>query len=182
MKLAIKKIFFPILLVGCISSTHAGDVCNMLSGIINCGEGVIDHINGNGTANINGTTVTGKTVFNGAFSANNATFSSVELKGSVNFSQCNVSKQSSIKGALFASSTKFNHGLKVYSSNVKFVNSQIVGDLHMPRTEQEEQVVVLDKHSRIKGNIIFDGLHGTVIIRGKSKVDGKIMGGELRRK
>lgn len=182
MKLAIKKIFFPILLVGCISSTHAGDVCNMLPGIINCGEGVIDHINGNGIASINGTSITGKTLFNGALSANNATFSSIDLKGSVNLTQCTVSEKSNIKGALVASSTKFNNKLTVYSDKVKFVNSHIVGDLYMPRTEQAEQVVVLDKHSTIKGNIIFDSLHGIVILQGKSKIYGEIIGGEARKK
>jgi len=179
MKLTIKEMVLSILLAGGISSAHAESVCNILPGVIDCGRGTVDRIKGNGVASINGTTITGKTVFNGAFSADNATFSSVELKGSVNFSQCTVSEQSSIKGALVASSTKFKHGITVYSNNVTFVNSQIIGDLHMPRTEQEEQVVLLDKHSRVKGNIIFDGLHGTVIIRGKSKVDGEIIGGKI---
>tara|TARA_R110002126_G_scaffold286752_1_gene438881 strand:+ start:4940 stop:5488 length:549 start_codon:yes stop_codon:yes gene_type:complete len=182
MKLTIKNIVFPMLLVGCISSTHAGDVCNILPGLIDCGRGEVEHIKGDGAANINGTTITGKTVFNGAFSAHNATFSSVELKGSVNFIHCTVSDLSSIKGSLVASSTKFNNRLTVYSNKVEFVNSQIAGDLYMPRTEQEEQVVVLDKHSRVKGNIVFDGRHGIVILREKSKVDGKIIGGEARKK
>ena len=182
MRLAIKNIFIPILLVGYISSAHADDACNILPGIISCKKGVVDHIHGNGIASINDTTITGKTLFNGSLSANNATFSSVDLNGSVKLTQCTINDQAIIKGGLIASSTKFMHGVTVHSNKVEFLDSQIIGDLHMPRTEQEEQVVVLDKHSTIKGSIIFDSLHGVVILRGKSKIDGEIIGGEARKK
>jgi len=60
------------------------------------------------------------------------------------------------------------------------MNSQIRGDLHVFRSEQGEQVILLDKDSEVSGNVIFDDNRGVVIVRGKSKVDGKIIGGKIQ--
>jgi len=166
-------------LLGSISSVTASQVCNVLPGSVDCGTGTIDQIHGNGVVNIDGTTVTGATMVNGMLSAKNANFSSLEINGSATIFNSIINNQSSIKGTLAASSTKFNNGLTIYSSLTKFTKSRVIGDLHLSHIDQNKQVIYLYDLSEVTGNIIFDDGQGIVFISGKSKIGGKVIGGKI---
>ena len=65
----------------------------------------------------------------------------------------------------------------MYSSATRLINTLVNGDIHVYHTNPAKQVVYLDNFSRVTGNIVFDDGKGEVVLRGDSKVEGKIIGG-----
>jgi len=53
----------------------------------------------------------------------------------------------------------------------------VSGSLHVPHSEPKKQIVYLDNFSEVTGDIVFDDGHGEVIVRGQSKIGGKVIGG-----
>ena len=178
MKMRFKKIVVALVLTGGISVANA-NVCNYLPGSVTCGTGVVDSVQGNGTVLLNGTTVSGTTLVDGVLNADDANFSSLEVNGSVKLTQCTINDVSIIKGSLAASSTKFHKSLKIYSDKTRFINSKVNGDLRICHTDSNKQSVYLDNFSEVTGDIIFDDGAGEVILRGKSKMGGKVVGGRV---
>ena len=177
MKKYCASILSGLALAGGIIQSAEASVCQSLPGSVVCGAGVVEQLSGNGTVTVNGTTVNGPTNVNGLLSATDASFSNLDINGSANFIQCTINGEASIKGSLNASSTKFESSLEIYSNEVRFINSKISGDLHVSHTDSRKHVVFLDNFSEVGGNIVFDDKNGEVVIRGGSKVNGQIIGG-----
>ena len=178
MKVDIKKIMATLFLTSSVAVVHAG-VCKSVPGSVTCGVGSIDNLYGNGMVSVNGTSVTGEAIVNGLLHADDASFTSLEVNGSAKLMQCTVNDSASIKGALTASSTKFEKALDVYSSETRFINSKVNQNLHLGHTDSKKQIVYLDNFSEIVGDVIFDDGHGEVVLRGKSKIGGKVIGGQV---
>lgn len=176
MQLNIKKLAVMLFLTGSIAAVNAS-VCNIVPGSVTCGHGTVDSLSGNGMVAVNGTTVSGATHVNGLLNAEDANFFSLEVNGSAKLTQCIVNDVASIKGSLTASSTKFEKTLKVYSSETRLINSKVTNNLHLGHTDFKKQVVYLDNFSEVSGDIIFDDGEGEVILRGQSKIGGKVVGG-----
>jgi hypothetical protein len=176
MKMHLKKTIAAIFLTGSVAAANA-DVCNIIPGSVTCSSGTVDSLTGNGTVTVNGTTVSGTTLVNGLLNAEDANFYSLDVNGSVKLIQCTINHTATIKGSLTASSTKFDNTLKLYSSETRFINSKVGGDLHLGHTDPKKQIVYLDNFSEIAGNVIFDDGDGEVVLRGQSKVNGKVIGG-----
>lgn len=172
----IKKLVTTLFLTGSVVA-HAS-VCNIVPGSITCGKGTVEHLSGNGMVTVNGTTVSGSTLVNGLLNAEDANFFSLDVNGSAKLTQCTINEIASIKGSLVASSTKFEKTLEVFSSETRFVNSKVNQDLHLGHTDAKKQVVYLDNFSEVSGDIIFDDGEGEVILRGQSKIGGKVIGGQ----
>lgn len=181
MKFYLKQSLVAILLIGSVSVANA-DTCNTVPGSITCGVGTVDALSGNGMVNLNGTIVTGSAIINGLLNAEDASFHSLDVNGSANLIQCTINGITEIKGSLSASSTKFQRELEVYSSSVRFINSKASGDLHIHHTDSKKQIVYLDNFSEVSGNIIFDDGEGEVVLRGQSKIGGKVIGGQMASK
>lgn len=178
MKAIVKKFVAALCFTGGVASGYAG-VCNIIPGSVTCGHGTVNNLNGNGMVTVNGTTVAGATVINGLLHAEDANFFSLEVNGSVKLVQCTINDAASIKGALTASSTKFEKMLEIYSSETRFINSKVNNNLHLAHTDSKKHIVYLDNYSEVSGDIVFDDGDGEVILRGNSKVGGKVIGGHL---
>jgi hypothetical protein len=178
MKIRFKKIVVALVLTGGISMANA-NVCNYLPGSVNCGTGTVSNLQGSGTVAANGTTVLGSTLVEGTLSADDANFNSLEVNGSVKLAQCTVNDIAIIRGSLSASSTKFEKSMKIYSDKTRFINSKVKGNLRLCHTDSNKQTVYLDNFSEVTGDIIFDDGAGEVILRGKSKIGGKVIGGQI---
>ena len=152
-------------------------ICNIVPGSVTCGHGKVDSLLGNGVVKVNGTVISGATLVNGLLNAEGANFFSLEVNESAKLTQCTVNDAASIKGSLNASSTKFEKSLEIFSSETRFINSKVSNDLHLGHTDSKKQVVYLDNISEISGDIIFDDGEGEVILRGRSKIGGKVIGG-----
>jgi len=176
MKINVKKLAATLFLTGSVAAVNAS-VCNIVPGSVTCGHGTVDSLSGNGMATVNGTTVSGATLINGLLNAEDANFFSLEVNGSVKLTQCTINDVASIKGSFTASSTKFEKTLEVFSSETRFINSKVNNDLHLGHTDSKKQVVYLDNFSEVSGDIIFDDGEGEVIVRGQSKIGGKVIGG-----
>lgn len=172
----IKKIVTAFFLTRGMAALNAG-VCNVVPGRVICGKGSIENLSGNGMVALNGTTISGTTVVDGLLNADDANFFSLKVNGSVKLMQCIVNDTASIKGSLTASSTKFEKTLNVYSNEIRFINSKVVSNLHFGSTESKKQIVYLDNFSEVVGDIIFDDGNGKVVLRGQSKIGGKVIGG-----
>lgn len=167
---------FAMLVFG--GASYAG-VCKSLPGNMNCGAGNIESLEVNGSANLNGTNIIGDTLVNGLLMAEDSNFNSVEINGNAEFIQCSINQDALIKGTLKASSSKFNASVGVYSSATRLINTLVNGDIHVYHTNPVNQVVYLDNFSRVTGNVVFDDGEGKVVLRGDSKVEGKIIGGSV---
>lgn len=176
MEINLKRTIAALFITGCVGTAHAS-ICNIVPGSVTCKSGTIPTLTGSGMVSINGTTITGGTQVNGLLNAEDANFSSLDVNGSAKLVQCTINEAATIKGSLSASSTKFGNTVDIYSSETRFINSKVSNDLHIGHTDAKKQVVYLDNFSEVLGNIIFDDGNGEVIIRGKSKIGGKVIGG-----
>lgn len=181
MNLHLKKTLVILILMGTTTITNA-DTCTSIPGSVTCGSGVVAGLMGNGMVNVDGTTINGAAVINGQLNAEGAHFVTLEVMGSANLSQCTVSDVTDIKGSLTALATDFQRNVDIYSTAVRFSKSNITGDVHVHHSDSEKQIVYLDKMSVVSGNIIFDDGDGKVIVRGHSKIKGKVIGGHVSRK
>lgn len=174
----IKKMAATLFLTGSVAVVNAS-VCNIVPGSVTCGQGTVDSLSGNGMVTVNGTIVSGATLVNGLLNAEDASFFSLEVNGSVRLTQCTINDVASVKGSLVASSTKFEKALEIFSSETRFINSKVSNNLRLGHTDSKKQVVYLDNFSEVSGDIIFDDGQGEVIVRGQSKVGGKVIGGQV---
>jgi hypothetical protein len=175
-KIKLIKMVAAFFLIGSVAAANAG-VCAIVPGSLTCGSGTVASLTGNGVITVNGTTVTGATQINGLLSAEDASFVSLDVNGGAKLVQCTITDAATIKGSLTASSTKFESTLEVYSSETRLINSTVRNNLHVGNTDSKKQVVYLDDYSEISGDIIFDDGNGEVILRGRSKIVGKVIGG-----
>ena len=128
---------------------------------------------------VSGTTIEGPAVINGMLTADDTSFSSLNINGSASLIQCTVNSFAKIKGSLKASSVKFESSLDIYSSLTRFINSKTNNNLHIHHIDTPKQEVYLENNSEVGGDIVFDDGHGKVYVSGGSKIDGNVIGGEI---
>lgn len=157
----------------------SAEVCKIEPGSVTCGTGEVDSLAGNGTVSVNGTTIIGSTNINGMLKGDDANFSSMLINGTATLTQCTINGSANIKGTITASSSVFQSDLDIYSNLSRFINSKITGDLRIHSTDQKKQIVYLDNNSEVVGNISFKSKKGGVILRGNSKIQGRVVGGEI---
>ncbi len=172
------KLSSAMMLVGAVSMANA-EVCKEAPGSVTCGKGRVKSLIGNGTVTLNGTTIEGPSIINGMLTADDASFSSLNVNGSASLMQCTINLGADIKGSLKASSAKFESSLDIYSNSSRFINSKISNNLHIHHTDHSKQEVFLENNSEVGGDVIFDDGIGKVYVSGGSKVNGKVIGGEL---
>lgn len=180
MRIHAKKSLIAIFFTAYIAAGNATEVCKLLPGSTTCEAGTVSRLTENGVVNVNGTTVTGATIINGLLSAKDASFTSLDVNGSTHLIHCTVHGDTAIKGILSASSTTFQGKLDVYSNSTRLINSKVSGDLHILHTKPKHHIIYLDNFSEVSGDIIFDDGDGEIIVRGNSKIKGKIIGGHYR--
>lgn len=178
MKINIKKLAATLFLTGSVAAVNAS-VCNIVPGSVTCGHGTVDSLSGNGMVTVNGTTISGAALVKGLLIADDANFFSLDVNGSAKLTQCTINDVASFKGSLVASSTKFEKTLEVFSNETRLVNTKVSNDLHLGHTVSKKRVVYLDNFSEVSGDIIFDDGEGEVIVRGQSKIGGKVIGGQI---
>lgn len=174
----VRNAVLALALVGTVSASQA-EVCKIAPGSVTCGKGTVNSLFGNGMVSVNGTTITGPTNINGLLTGDDASFTSLQVNGSVSLFQCTINLDADIKGSLKASSTKFENSLNIFSNSTRLINTRINENLHVHHTESLTQEVYLDNNSEVGGDIIFDDGQGKVILRGGSKIKGTVKGGEV---
>lgn len=173
-----KKLFSAMLLAGSASIASA-NVCTVEPGSVTCGKGSVTDLSGNGMVTVNGTTITESTIVNGLLKANDAEFGSLQVHGTASLTQCIINDVADFKGSVTASSSHFRNLLDIYSSLSRFVDTTIESNIHVHHTDNPKQIIHLEKNSKVTGDVIFDDGHGEVIVRGKSSISGKVIGGEI---
>lgn len=157
--------------------THA-NICNTQPGSMTCGQGEVSQISSNGMVTINGSTVIGDTLINGVLYATDCNLHALTVNGTGSLIQCTINELAKIKGSVTASSTKFESGLQTHSNITRLINSKVTGDLTILHSGDQAQIVYLDTHSEVSGNIHFEDGNGQVILRGGSAIKGQVVGGK----
>lgn len=157
----------------------SASVCTIEPGSVTCGQGSVTDLSGNGMVTVNGTTILEATTVNGLLKANEAQFGSLQVHGTASLSECIINHTADFKGTVTASSSQFKDSLDIYSNLSRFINTKVENNIHVHHTDNPKQVVHLEKNAIVSGDIIFDDGHGEVIVRGKSNVLGKVIGGEI---
>lgn len=176
--MVVKKVVSALMLIGAVSSANA-DVCKANPGSVTCGKGEVESLKGNGMVSVNGTTVRGITTVNGMLSADDASFSSIDINGNVTLYKCSVNDEAEIKGSLKASSTIFEKSLDIYSNYIRVVDTKIKNNINVHHTNQPMQKIFLDNNSEVGGDIVFDDGNGTVFVSKGSKIVGTVIGGKV---
>jgi hypothetical protein len=171
--------FLSAMLLAGTTGVASANVCTVEPGSVSCGKGSVDDLSGNGMVTVNGTTVRETTSVNGLLKATDATFGSLQIHGTATLTQCIVNDLADFKGSVTASSSQFKNTLEIYSTLSRFVNTKIDSDIHVHHTDNPKQVIHLEKNSVVAGDIVFDDGEGQVIVRGKSSITGKVVGGEI---
>ncbi|MDX2346609.1 MAG: hypothetical protein QNK11_07065 [Legionella sp.] len=174
-----KKKFLSAMLLAGTASIASANVCTIEPGSVTCGKGCVTDLSGNGIVTVNGTTVLEATSVNGLLKAHDATFGSLQINGSASLTQCIINDLADFKGTVTAASSHFKNTLEIYSTLSHFSNTKIDGSIHVHHTENPKQVIHLEKNAYVFGDIIFDDGHGQVIVRGKSNIAGKVIGGDV---
>ena len=174
-----KKKWLSAMLLAGTTSIASASVCTIEPGSVTCGKGEITDLSGNGMVTVNGTTVLETTSVNGLLKANDASFGSLQINGTATLTQCIINALADFKGTITADSSHFKRSIEIYSTLSRFSNTKIENDIRVHHTDNPKQVIHLEKNSIVSGDIIFDDGHGQVIVRGKSNILGKVMGGEI---
>ena len=174
-----KRTLLPAMLLAGTAGIASANVCVIEPGSVTCGKGHVTDLSGNGMVTVNGTTITDATSINGLLKANDASFGSLQINGTATLTQCIINDLADFKGTVTAISSHFKQALEIYSSLSRFSNTKIEDSIHVHHTDNPKQVIHLEKNSVVSGDIIFDDGHGEVIVRGKSSISGKVIGGEI---
>lgn len=185
--------FLPIVVFMSYSAmVLAGNVCVYSPGNVVCGIGTVDNVSEQGSATLNGTTVTGSVAVNGTFRAESANINHGNINGSVFMNNTAIQNSFNINGSTSINHSTFKGGfiinglltatkstfntLEIGSSQTTFTDSR-TKDIHVLRDNYREKVY-LNGNTIVDGNIVFDSGNGEVIENGGT-VTGKVIGGKI---
>lgn len=172
------KMLIALFFISAVSLANA-EICKSMPGNLNCAKGEINHIKANGIVSVNGTTVSGVSLVNGMLSADNASFSSLEVNGSSTISKSSINKDARIKGSLIATSSFFKQSLDLYSNYARINATHIDGNINIHHINDSKPKVFLENDTKVSGDIIFDDGNGTVVMSKGAKISGKVIGGKI---
>ena len=174
----IKKIIAIATLLTSITAA-AGPVCQYNPGETRCGEGTVADVHANGTANLNGTTVTGDTIVNGTLHSHGAKLARVDVNGSACIKDSQVSQTAMINGTLKSQHSTFASDIRLGSTlstldHTNTVNIDVTAD-----SSGHDQLIYVSDASTVQGDITFNSGKGIVYLSKDSKITGQVRGGKI---
>lgn len=159
-------------------SVHADDSS---IGLIQHGNEKLESLSANGRITLNGTQVIGPLDVSGSLSAHDAHIGAVNVNGHAWFYNSTVDGKCEVGGLISAEKSTFKDTILVTSRKINFddcnVNSILVRKIWWPFSSQ----VVELTNSVCKGDITFESGKGRVILLDGSQVQGKVIGGEIKK-
>ncbi len=146
------------------------------------GAELVKKIQFNGNVKLDGTQVSGLVAVNGRLDASNTTIGMVQVNGATKLSDSQVEENCVVNGPLRARDCLFKGDMSVASHKVELASSQahsiIIRKL---QADGGPQVLKLVKGSLVRGDIIFEGGGGRVIVDSNSRILGRVQGGAIEK-
>lgn len=112
----------------------------------------------------------------GSLNAKETVFKHLTAHGPVYLKGCAIKQKSHIKNSLTAEKSIFDTLLELSSNYVHF-KASTTSNIKFLSTSDKKMLIL--EGSQVKGNILFEGAPGKVIIKKKSKIHGKIKNGYI---
>ncbi len=200
----VNSFFFVLLSIFCVIS-YALPVCKTEGfgpfGARDCGEGTVESLHVAGPLTMHGTTVDGSVTVNGKvymfnslvrgktkivgqLTATASRLGLLELNGHARLINTTIRRAARIDGNMYAEGTTFEKPLSIAAVRTElektktrniFIRRIDASTAEKPR----RQLIRLEDHTTVRGNVQFRQQNGVVQIDSTSKVTGKIIGGRL---
>lgn len=180
------RLSFLILIIGlfiqpCRAMWHpSDDVCARRGAITECGEGILPSLDVSGMAWLSGTSVSGNTHVSGLLNAERATLDTMNVSGKASLTNTSVSGAAKISGLLLACHSEFRKPILIHSDRTHLDQSTATDIKISPGNEQ--QILCLGHNTIVNGIIEFTSGNGIVAMDHSSKLNGKVLGGEVSEK
>lgn len=176
-----KSIFFILAIISSMGLTPCyADVCQYKFGSVSCGYGTVENVTANGTAILNGTTVTNQLNVNGELTAIHASINNIHCSGSCILSESTFSSNTIISGILNATNSYFSQPLTL-NSNASILNASKTADIIISIAGEKELNFLCLENNTHTGSITFSASTGIVYESGGSTalnvINGKIVQG-----
>ena len=144
------------------------------------GDEVTSHIETNGRLILEGTTVTGAVVINGALHATDADIYILTANGEVKLDGCTIRQSLLVNGMLSMNGSQLKGLCSVASEKICFIQSR-AQDILIRKIEGRpvEQQLILSQGSEVAGTITFESGRGKVFLEQGSSLFGEVIGGEV---
>lgn len=170
---------YRLLIAGClfllIANPVFSAVCDIKPGMVVCAKGSIDTLTANGKMTAKDTKISQSLIVNGELDAKHITVKNLEVNGFAILKQSTILNNFIMRGNLDLSSSSLNETLNLYSNQAHFSDSKI-NNIHVFKTNDPKQIIRLNKHCQVKGNIVFDSGKGIVIAEKGTNLSGKVSG------
>lgn len=144
------------------------------------GDESVSNVKANGSAKLDGTTVSNLTEVNGKLTANDSTLNELNVNGSANLESCTIQGNASISGSLKGKDNTFEDTLTISSENTTLSSSSLQSiEVRKVNSSDDKQVIRLEKNTSVEGDITFASGNGEVIIDASSEVLGNVIGGTV---
>ncbi|MBA3813324.1 MAG: hypothetical protein H0X26_02345 [Alphaproteobacteria bacterium] len=117
-----------------------------------------------------------KVTVGSSLEAKKTTFQTLTVHGSATLKECQVFDNTTIDGELTADNNTFHGFLQILGKQANLTNSK-TADIKFSGSSSKKTLIL--EETEVKGNIIFEGRAGKVIIKEHSKIHGKIKNGRL---
>ena len=168
-------VIFGICFLGA-GSAISEPVCQRKLGEMVCSKGEVLVMNTSGILKMNGTYVEKKLSVKGQASISNSRIKDLKVFGEAVLVNTEISGKSDIWGFLNAYGSIFRQTVIICSNYMRAVGSTFV-DIIVDSGVREAELL-LSKNSTVKGDIVFKGRPGVVILASGSVVTGKIINGK----
>jgi len=191
-KIVIFSTIILLTLSGCISFYHddrkkgigveIGSAHDVFFGSVQLQDTSYPNLVINGKAKFDNVSITETLIINGALSATKSKIGTMLVNGKADLQQTTITGISTINGYVHAQDSIFLDRISVRSKRITLSGSTIKAiTVKKPsKSEPVEQIIEL-RNTKIDGNILFEGGNGKVLLKGNSKIIGKIDGGVIEK-
>lgn len=130
-----------------------------------------------GAVLLDGTEVLGPLVVEGDLSSKGSKIRELTVNGSACLRGTAIEGKARINGFLSTQSCRFEDEVEINGLNALFQGT-LIKSLRLYPAPQA-QTVRLSRRTRVKGNIVFEGGNGQVIMDDSSNIQGKVLGGRV---
>lgn len=162
---------------------HVVEANTKSNGFIRYGKETVAALEANGFVTLEGTTIRNTLFVNGSLDATNAQIGALHVNGNATLLGSTINGKSQVNGFLSATNTTFRSELIVSGQSVTFAGCTFNGTVIVkkPAWAFGSQVIELTEKSLCKGQIIFEGGNGKVILSKTSQILGPIKGAEVEK-
>ena len=167
-----------IILLTLLTAKTLASTCKTSPGFVSCNSGTAPGLEAQGIAELNATNFTDKVLVYGQLSADNCSFSDIEVHGLSHISYSKLAKDGYFYGMTTLENSSNMNKIEIFSNKAIIKDSKL-NDIFIEGNSDTKLIVT---NSIISGDITFNGSFGKVICIANCNISGKIHNGKLETK